>query len=387
MADSLKKFLNTIILKTFSKPSILFESTPIFSDNTKAVFDLMVRRHYDKKYNFFWYVDWDKCAFLDNGVVKYINLNDRKTIKQKLLRYSYYFKTRCIICCNRFIPSSGEGIVTFGPNQISFYLSHGNPIKSVKNYYFAPEGIDYALSTSDKMKRIVSYEFNIDIKKIFVAGFPRNDVFSLPSINIRDRLKIDFKKIVVWFPTYRQKSTGSIDLPGSSLPLIHDTKNAVTLNEIAKNENVLIILKPHFAQDVSKLSNISLSNIMMIDDYYLEMNRISSYELLAASDGLLTDYSSVYFDYTLSDKPIGVIWEDIDTYRENPGFALDLDYYLKGAVKIYNLDQLCSFIRNVSNDIDDLQAERREIRDVVNISTDGKNAERVVDYITEKVHL
>ena len=89
----------------------------------------------------------------------------------------------------------------------------------------------------------------------------------------------------------------------------------------------------------------------------------------------------------MRDKPIGVIWEDIEKYKEDPGFALDLDYYLKGAEKIYTIDELCQFVEEVARGEDKLCNERREIRDIVNSSIDGKNTERVVDFIIKKAKL
>ena len=161
---------------------------------------------------------------------------------------------------------------------------------------------------------------------------------------------------------------------------------AERLNLVARENNVLIIVKPHFVQDNSLFSVIDMSNIWMIDDSFFDQYGFTSYEMLASSDALLTDYSSVYFDYMLCDKPTGVVWEDIDSYREHPGFAMDLDNYMKGAEKIYNIDDLCQFVSLVARNEDRLQNERREIRDVVNFSTDGKNAARVVDFITEKAN-
>ena len=243
------------------------------------------------------------------------------------------------------------------------------------------------LSPAKAMNGLMAYEFSMDIDRVFPAGFPRNDVFSLPSVDLRAKLGVDAKKIIIWYPTFRQNKRGSIVLPGSSLPLIHDKENAIQLNETAKREDVLILLKPHFAQDSSYIQDQSLSNIWFIGDEFFAAYGFSSYEMLAASDALITDYSSVYFDYTLADKPIAVVWEDIEEYRKNPGFALDLSYFLKGAEKIYTIDELCSFIIDVAHGKDLLQKERREIRDVVNFAVDGKSTERVVDFIVEKAKL
>ena len=135
------------------------------------------------------------------------------------------------------------------------------------------------------------------------------------------------------------------------------------------------------------MRDLNLSNLRRIDDAFIAGLGVAPYEFLAASDAMITDYSSVYFDYTLCDKPIAVTWEDIDDYRQFPGFAIDLEQYMKGAEKIYNIEELCRFIEDVSNGIDRRQMERREIRDLTNDFRDGKSAERAVDFIIDKANL
>ena len=103
--------------------------------------------------------------------------------------------------------------------------------------------------------------------------------------------------------------------------------------------------------------------------------------MLAKSDALLTDYSSVYYDYLLCDKPIGAVWEDIERYRRNPGFAVDIDYIMKGAKKIYNMEELLTFITDISSGNDILKSERKEIREKVVQYVDDQSSKRVVDYI------
>ena len=102
---------------------------------------------------------------------------------------------------------------------------------------------------------------------------------------------------------------------------------------------------------------------------------------------MITDYSSVYFDYTLLDKPIAVVWEDVEEYRKNPGFVVDLDRYLVGAEKVYSIKDLCEFVENVAKGSDLLKTERREIRDLTNDNLDGRNSKRAVDFIIEKADL
>lgn len=374
-------------VEMFIKPCIIFESRPPFSDNTRPVYDEFVRRGYDKKYRLVWYLDDNTCASLKDGKPIYWDPMVRHTISDKIRNMSLNSKTKAIICCNRYLGSSGYSKPVDNKDLCSFYLSHGIPIKSIKSYYSAPDSIDYALSASEAVTQIMVNEFGVSEDRYFALGYPRNDVFSKQPINLKERIGGGFEKIIIWYPTFRQHFNQKIVSSGSSIPIIHDAAAAQKLNEVARENNILILLKPHFVQDRSMLHKTQLSNIRFIDDQFFEEMGFTSYEMLAASDALLTDYSSVYFDYTLHDKPIGVIWEDIEDYKEFPGFAVDLEYYLKGAEKIYNIDELCSFVRSVAQGEDPLQKERREIRDLVNYSTDGKNAARVVDFIIEKARL
>jgi CDP-glycerol glycerophosphotransferase (TagB/SpsB family) len=381
--------MNKSVLYSLIKPNIIFESIPDFSDNTMPVYEEMLRRGMDRKYRLTWYLSYDRCMTMNHGVAEYWNPRDRKTIRDRIRNYSFFYKTKCIICCNRFLTSHGddERTITFGKDQVSFYLTHGTPMKSVKDYYTCPEGIDYVLSAAPGLNALMAYEFSVPQDKVFAAGFPRNDVFSKPAVDIKSAFGKQYDKIIIWYPTYRQNNTGPIRLQVDSLPIIHDKQNAIRLNEAAKKSKCLIVLKPHFAQDTSMIRDDKLSNIRLIDDAFFKQAGFSSYEMLAASDALITDYSSLYYDYTLRDKPIGAVWEDIDSYSKKPGFAVDLDYYLNGAVKIYNIAELCDFVKAVSEGKDSLRSERREIRDAVNFSTDGNNARRVVDFIIDKARL
>ena len=67
------------------------------------------------------------------------------------------------------------------------------------------------------------------------------------------------------------------------------------------------------------------------------------YPLLGNCDYLLTDYSSVWVDYEIMDKPIGFVMDDIEQYRSSRGFNFDnMDKILPGPI-LSSLDSLISF--------------------------------------------
>lgn len=382
----MRSFLLSIVRKLV-KPCILFESKPAFSDNSKAVFDELVRRGYDRKYHLIWFVDEHQAAIFHRGKIILFDPRKRRTIFEKIRNYVFFYHIKCTICSNSFLDFQEDDSKEDKKQYLRFYLSHGIPIKSVKEYYTVRGRADYLLSPSQSMNALMATEFGISEENVIATGFARNDVFSLPPIDLNAILKSPFKKVIIWYPTYRQNKNGTIDTGGDSLPLIHDERFAELLNDTARECNVLLIVKPHFMQDVSKIHKLQLDHIRLIDDSFFEKNDLTSYQMLAASDALITDYSSVYYDYTLRDRPICVIWEDVDSYRKFPGFAVNLETMLTGAEKVYTIEELCEFVRRVANGVDRVRNERRVIRDLVHYSTDGRNAERSADYIVRMARL
>ena len=53
----------------------------------------------------------------------------------------------------------------------------------------------------------------------------------------------------------------------------------------------------------------------MANDEYLKEKEIKLNQILSATDALITDYSSIYYDYLLTDKPIGLTINDIDEFK------------------------------------------------------------------------
>ncbi len=374
----LKMFLKKIIL-LFSKflphNSIVFESKPDLSDNSKAIFDEMVKRGINNSFKMIWlcFNEKDHPSIYN---VKYINRN----ALYGLIPFCHFVKAKCLISCNTFLPSNGT-------YQKSFYVMHGVGLKKA-GAYTAPNGIDYITCLSNNVNRVLAKELNVNPEIFVSTGFPRNDdLLKNKTEEVHALFGSKYNKVIVWYPTYRQHSTSDImsDINTYSLPIIHDAEAAENINDYAKKNNVLIVLKPHFSQDMSYIKELGLENIRFIDDSFFANNKLSSYEFVGGCDALITDYSSIYFDYLLCDKPVAAVWEDIDEYKKSRGFAFDIDYYEKGAFKIYTVDDMKVFIHQVSAEEDFLVTERREIRDVVHEFKDSNSTKRVVDFIMSKI--
>ena len=372
----IKNYIKKVIFKLLPiKKIIFFESVPNVSDNSKAVFDEMVKMGLNKKYKMVWRVDGEYIPKTIIKNVEYINCKTKSGARK--LKY-YSLVSKCLISCNSTIGTMKKG-------QYSIFLSHGTNLKRTRDYYTIPNNIDNFVVSGEGVKQMMSYQLKYDVNKMVALGFPRNDVLTQPAKPIKHLFNVDYDKVIVWYPTYRQHRNGSTTGVENPLPTIHNQETAIKLNSHAKKSNILIVLKPHFVQDVSYVKDLNLSNIIFINDEFFVKNEISSYEFIASCDALITDYSSIYYDYTLCDKPIGVIWEDINEYRNKPGLIDEFDDWMIGAEKLYTIDDFCDFIDRVKRGQDLLRNERNKIRDIACVSVKGDNSKRVVDFILDKI--
>lgn len=351
------------------KKYIMMESKPDYADNTLAVYNYMVEKKLCKNLEIVWLVSkkTDKninSILLDNAFIS-------------RLRYNYYLaRSKVLVYCNSTIGKADK-------RQISIFLCHGSKSKMTRGSYEAPKDLDYILVQADMFKEATQYGYNLsENTKMITLGYPRNDDLLLEH-NI-DRKKLfnkEFKKLIVWYPTFRQHKSGQKNVSSITLPVIHNEEVAFAINEKAKKLGILIALKPHFAQDVSYIKNQELSNIIIINDDFLSENDIRSYQLLSVCDSLLTDYSSVYYDYLLCDKPIGLVWEDYDEYKKGQGFALDPDVVYSGGEKIFNVEDFCAYLERVANGEDILKEERTKIKNLSNVYQDANSSKRVGEFI------
>lgn len=369
----LKKFIKWVLIHLPVKKVILFESCPDLSDNTKPVFDELVIRGYNKKYKMIWMCyDSIKKSYPKIKNVEYLDVKQHH-LKASLLNHT----AKATICCNRFLGVERK-------KQTNFYLCHGSPLKDTSGYYTVPKHINYIFTQGEFFTNIVEYCFRIDKSKIFPLGFPRNDALLKSNIMLNNYFG-KFQKYIVWYPTVRQFKGGKLTGSHYALPILHDVDNAIKLNDCARKQNCLIILKPHFAQDVSYIKELQLSNIIFIADDFFKAHNITSYEFVAASDALLTDYSSIYCDYLLCNKPIGLIWEDIDEYVVDPGLVPNYQELCSGGEKIYNIEDLIQFVERISNSIDLMKQQRNAINECVNAERQEDVTANVVDFIANKI--
>jgi CDP-glycerol glycerophosphotransferase (TagB/SpsB family) len=240
--------------------------------------------------------------------------------------------------------------------QIRIHLGHGMPLKKALKYCRQIGDFDYILSLSKTFNKQMQDNYETSSDKIINFGYCRND--NLIKCKNRDSLfkeKYQDKKIIVWLPTYRNHKNGDEDISVKSdlmygLPCIGSNDDIVSLNDVLHSYNMILMIKLHPAQRSEEISNLNLSNISIITDQDLFIMNTTLYQLLAKSCALITDYSSVYYDYLITRKPIGLAISDITEYERKIGFAFD-NYYdeIKGHY-VYNIKDLMEFVKEINKE-------------------------------------
>lgn len=375
------KMLYKLNFKIFMRNIILMESNPDFSDNTKAVFDELINRKINQNIKIMWFVK-DESIFKDINIKNVYFLQTNKNIFTKMKYLYYNVFSKYIIDCNRYIHKLNK-------NQFRIYLSHGGTLKRADEYIKKCGETDYIVALSDYLSNYYIDTLNIKKDKILIDGFPRNDYLFEGNKYFKDIYKKNNEKIIVWLPTYRNKFNGKefnnsiTTLFSFGIPCISNFKELNELNELLKEKNIVILIKFHPSEKIDELMKRDLSNIRIINDTIFCKNHTNLYQLLSIADALITDYSSVYYDFLLKKKKIGLAIPDFEEYRKI--FDLYYDNFeenLEGDF-IYNYDDLKKFVINVDkNDEIDYSKSIKKFHKYM----DNKSSERIVNVLINKIN-
>ncbi|MBR0410254.1 MAG: CDP-glycerol glycerophosphotransferase family protein [Eubacterium sp.] len=219
-----------------------------------------------------------------------------------------------------------------------------------------------------EVKEIYADAFDIDIEKIKSVGVPRTDIYFDDSYieGIRKRILKKYpdlkeKYIMIYAPTFR-------DYNGSR-EIFKPDIDFDRLSSILP-ENVVFIICPHPAMTAAVIEH-SYHNIMEIRD-------ISTNEMMLVSDMLITDYSSVIFEYALLRKPIVFYCSDIDMYDR--GFYLRYPEDLPGEVFTLQ-DRFLEFLADQNRYRTSCKSEQF-IRKYMS-ACDGNSSRRIADIIED----
>lgn len=371
--------LKVIIRFLGLKNVILMEAERGTRENVQAVFQEMIRSGWTEKYHL--YLASDHPEEFRNIKQRHVSVIQRARYgddPKAIRRFSWIrFRTILIIDENLQIEKKD-------PETTHVFLSHGSPVKSVHQFYYCVLDTDYMLSQAPFWDPINEYELQIPREKLVTLGFPRNDWLFRSQVSMTDLFGHAYRKVIVWYPTYRQHRDHGPTNPchGSiTIPVIHDEALARRVNEVAARYDILLVVKPHPVQDLSLIQTLELDHIKLIyDDFFLE-HGITAHEFLAKTDAIISDYSSIVFDYLLTGKPVALTLEDYEEYREQVGFAIDMDILKSCSTMLDTPEDFDRFFRDLIEGNDPLREKREEVMHLTNQYTDGNSTKRVVDWL------
>lgn len=368
--SALLRFMSLFIRK--SKKIIVFSCLGgrKYDDSPRCIYEAMLKDNRFEGYQFVW-------AF--NEPSKFV-VPKAKKIKCDTITYYYYLLIASIWVTN----SSMERGLYFKPDRIfNFNTWHGTPIKLMgtdidekypgMKFKIRKSHEDVFLAQGKYDAAIFSRVFNIPYENMRIIGLPRNDeLVHKNTESFRDSIRADLglsknKKIILYAPTFREYQ--------------RDTNNncvlmpPITINKWRSvlGDSYVLLFRAHY--DIIKIMDI-------VDDDFVK--NVSDYprlnDLMIVSNVLISDYSSIFFDYSIQDKPMLCFSYDYEDYSKNRGMYFDIREELGGSFE--NEDDLLNEIVSLdyANKIKITQAFRAKY-----IDNYGYSTPKSIDIISEHI--
>lgn len=343
---------------------------------------------------------------------------DRKLIQElRSLGYPAYFwfSFAGIWFCLR----AGFYIVDASLDTINFWLSagakelmmwHGIPLKKIEKDIKKGDSIDakvqqsrgitrffirmalpwafrkpdYLIATSPIFQNILAGAFRVDKERVCITGFPKNDVYAgdIRGADIgTDRAVLaklkDLKgagsltKTILYAPTWRDTGGDSFFERPDDLAL---------LDEFLAREHLFFFLKLHPLAQAKMF--VSLHENQYRNIFFVSPDSDAD-PLLPLIDVLVTDYSGIYFEFLLLDRPMVFFPFDYEKYVTRDR-ELYFDYgEVTPGPKVKTLEELVSAIKDIVQGKDEYKGQRKQVCNLAHTYQDGKSASRVCELLRE----
>lgn len=278
-------------------------------------------------------------------------------------------------------------ILFSGNNRHIVNLWHGVPLKKIgllennysriKKIYFKKifsDNYSIILTTSDKLVKLMASSFGVEENKIKVFGQPRNDLLN-KTLNKKEWLAKtfpqlpEFNNLLLYAPTYREFSHTRL------FPF--DDFNFEKLDKFLEEEKIILFIRMHQSEVnpslfkvLNKIKRIQFINNDLIEDIM---------EVLSVFDLLITDYSSLYIDHLILEKPQLFIPYDLNEYKKLRGLNFEYDKYTPGP-KVNDFVEFKNEIKKLLSDSNYYKNERLIINNYFN-QIRKNSCEKVVNHL------
>lgn len=354
------------MIHTPKENRIIMETKPDYADNGRVLSEYMVEHGYTDKYQIIWLVEEPrKFRQYRTKNVKFVKSVGKHHAQRTVRAYYYALTSKYVLFTHVF-----RWVEKKLPDQIYVNLWHGCGYKASRRVPGKENIFDYCLVPGKVFIDTKAEFFGCQKEQVLPIGYPRYNLYKKNNPRVEEyfsSLSREPRKNVLWMPTFIQtKDLIYYDNPIPSiigLPLMNSVLDLDRLEEICEKTNVNLIIKRHRigrAPQMDQEENKDM-HVFYLDDDILAEKGIQLYEMIAKTDALITDFSSVAIDYILVNKPIGFTLDGLKDYGKTRGFAFeDPKKYMPGE-HMYDLDDLAAFLKNVQNGIDLGKESRSEI--------------------------
>ena len=252
---------------------------------------------------------------------------------------------------------------TFGFTRVG---KDGGPNQTSTNHRY----YNYAIVSSDEIRRFYAEGFGIDVKNVKALGVPRTDDFFKESYKSEIRAKLyeqypqlKDKKVILFAPTFRGNGAGTAHFPFDKF----NVKDVLS----KLGEEYMIIIKHHPFVEMKHPVDASVKDRVLDLSMESEIN-----DLLFITDLLITDYSSVIFEASLLNIPMLFYAFDLEDYVVNRDFYYPFKNFVPGKI-VRNVDQIVESIGQEDYEQEKVETFKHRFFDQL----DGKSSERVADFI------
>lgn len=374
----LKVFLQNTVFTLFSwlnqrkhhdSRKIMLYSNMGFRDNVKALYDYLIDAGYNQKYKII-------CSTNDYKMYNK-DLPSNVIFVSNIRGVLLYFSAGFVYYCFGKIP------IFHGKDQKVVQMWHGSAFKApdegmLKGHSFDKPYYTNVFSSSKHFAPIFSYCFSIPVQQVVICGQPRCDVLYKENPHYAFG---EYRKLILWAPTFRKSSvTGYSDSTADdNLVPVLKKEDFAEINSKLRELGVKVVVKLHPLQDLDQYHTTDLDHFVLLSHQEFVRRKMDLYKFMAQSDALITDYSSIFIDYLLLDRPIAFTEDDMDDYTR--GFVFDNPKSYQPGFRIKTKEDFLAFAESLVNGDDDYKSERKRVMALANDYHDGKFCKRALECV------
>lgn len=301
-----------------------------FNDSPKVIYEYIMKHDTENNFKYVWAFEHpEKYDFLECDKVKI------DTLKYFIIALKAKYWVTCVNI-ERGLKFKKKKTIYINTWHGIALKKIGNDCKGRKDYDFSD--IDYLCVSGEYDKKVCNTAFNTSEKNYLCCGMPRNDeLYAINEdriLNLKKELNIPLnKKIILYAPTWRDSINNGIT---------YDIKPPINFGKWKDElgDDYIILFRAHVI--TTKIMGIEFNDFVRDFSNHPYVN-----DLLIVTDLLITDYSSIAMDYSITERPILCFGYDYDDYLITRGCYVDANDVFPNGVQ-YTEEEIINKIKNIN---------------------------------------